>query len=128
MEEFAYIRKDGKFLIASINRPWSASGGVDSPSSTERGLAKKCDIHAYYNLLETHVKLISCNGFSYFHHAAERFWGLEKVACPFEKGASNITTDPQLSVGIGLECFINAVDTVTCILNFKMLSLEHRDT
>ena len=66
MRELAYIRKDGKFLIASMNRPWKTSGGEDSPSNTERGLAKKCDMHAYYNLLETHLISYLAMGFHTF--------------------------------------------------------------
>lgn len=63
-------------------------------------------------------------GISYLNHTTERFRGLEVVACSFKQCARDVTPDPQLSIRIGLKGLIYPVDTVTCILNFEMLTLE----
>lgn len=43
----AYIRNEGRFLIASQKRPRDIADGVELPKNMDRGLAKKCDMYAY---------------------------------------------------------------------------------
>jgi hypothetical protein len=53
---------------------------------------------------------------------------LEIVTGIFKQCTSDVASQPEFSVRVGLKRFINAVDAVASLLNLKMFPLEKSNT
>jgi hypothetical protein len=53
---------------------------------------------------------------------------LKIVTCVLKQSAGNVATQPKISVWVGLESLIDAVDAVAGFLDLEMLALEESNT
>jgi hypothetical protein len=66
------------------------------PRSTARGLAKKCDMQAYYDKISQALGIIE--RVHYLNHTTEGFRGLKIVGSLFKQRACYVAANPNPSI------------------------------